>query len=82
MVVEIPRRAAERGDIRLMNTVRLAPPARTPIEQLLDAVLALSDDPRPANVERYLAASRTLEDSKPSRSGQRRRTRRTTQRAA
>jgi hypothetical protein len=65
-----------------MSTIRLAPPARTPIQELMDAVLALSDDPRPANVERYLAASRALEDSKPSRAGSGRRTRRPTQRAA
>jgi hypothetical protein len=35
-----------------------------------DAVLAFSDDPGPANLERYLAASRALEESR--RSGTRR----------
>ncbi len=29
-----------------------------------DAVLAFSDDPGPANLERYLAASRALEESR------------------
>jgi hypothetical protein len=33
------------------------------IREFVDAVLALSDDPGHANLERYLAASRELEDS-------------------
>jgi hypothetical protein len=33
------------------------------VRRFVDAVLALSDDPRPDNVERYLLASRALEDS-------------------
>jgi hypothetical protein len=33
------------------------------IREFVDAVLALSDDPGPANLERYLAASRELEES-------------------
>jgi hypothetical protein len=32
-----------------------------------DAVLAFSDDPGPANLERYLAASRALEESRRAR---------------
>ena len=31
--------------------------------EFVDAVLALSDDPGPANLERYLAASRELDES-------------------
>jgi len=34
------------------------------VRRFVDAVLALSDDPRPDNVERYLVASRALEDSR------------------
>jgi hypothetical protein len=34
------------------------------IREMVDAVVALSEDPRPANVARYLAASRALEDSR------------------
>jgi hypothetical protein len=33
------------------------------IREFVDAVLALSDDPGHANLERYLAASRELEES-------------------
>jgi hypothetical protein len=33
------------------------------IRAFVDAVLALSDDPEPENVERYLVASHALEDS-------------------
>jgi hypothetical protein len=34
------------------------------LRRFVDAVLALSDDPQPENVERYLVASRALEDSR------------------
>jgi len=34
------------------------------LRQFVDAVQAFSDDPGPANLERYLAASRALEESK------------------
>jgi hypothetical protein len=34
------------------------------VRRFIDAVLALSDDPKPENVEQYLAASRALEDSR------------------
>jgi hypothetical protein len=34
------------------------------VRTLVDAVRALSADPAPANVQRYLAASRALEDSR------------------
>jgi len=33
------------------------------IREFVDAVLALSDDPGPANLQRYLAVSRELEES-------------------
>ena len=38
--------------------------ARGAHRQFVDAVHAFSDDPGPANLERYLAASRALEESK------------------
>jgi lipoyl-dependent peroxiredoxin len=36
------------------------------LRQFVEAVLVLSDDPAPANLERYLAASQALEDLAPS----------------
>jgi hypothetical protein len=39
---------------------------------MVAAVVALSDDPGPTNVERYLTASRELEDSRPKLVGRRR----------
>jgi hypothetical protein len=44
------------------------PGTRRARRQFCDAVLAFSDDPGPANLVRYLAASRDLEKSK--RSGE------------
>jgi hypothetical protein len=41
-------------------------PAPT-VRSFIDAVLALSDNPRPENVERYLVASRALEDPRSKR---------------
>jgi hypothetical protein len=38
--------------------------ARRAVQEMLDAVHALSADPGPANVERYLASSQALEDSR------------------
>jgi len=40
--------------------------------QFVDAVLALSDDPRPANLDRYLAASRAVEEARAAARPQRR----------
>jgi len=34
------------------------------VEHFVDAVVAFSDDPGPANLERYLRASRSLEESR------------------
>lgn len=34
------------------------------VERFVEAVVAFSDDPGPANLERYLRASRSLEDSR------------------
>ena len=50
-----------------MSRAGLTPPERGALQDFVDAVLALSDNPEPANLERYLAASRSLEES---RSGQ------------
>jgi hypothetical protein len=41
----------------------LAPVERRVHEQFVQAVHAFSDDPGPANLARYLAASRALEES-------------------
>lgn len=51
-----------------MTRARLPQAERTALRQFVDAVLAFSKDPGPANLERYLAASRSLEESR--RSGQ------------
>ena len=47
-----------------MTETRLEPAAPRAIRQLVDAVVALCEDPGPDNLERYLAASRALEDSR------------------
>jgi hypothetical protein len=39
------------------------PPEPLAVRRFVEAVLALSDNPLPENVERYLVASRALEDS-------------------
>jgi hypothetical protein len=51
-----------------MTRAQLAPTERRAFRQFVDAVLAFADDPGPANLERYLAASRSLAESR--RSGQ------------
>ena len=43
---------------------RASGPERGVFSQFVDAVLAFSDDPRPANLERYLAASRAVEEAR------------------
>jgi hypothetical protein len=40
-----------------------SPSQRRAFREFTEAVLALSDDPGPVNLERYLAASRALEES-------------------
>jgi hypothetical protein len=52
-----------------MTETRLEPPAPTAVRQLVDAVVAFCEDPGPDNLERYLAASRALEDSRLQRAG-------------
>jgi len=43
---------------------RIADEGHGEVRTFIDAVLALLDDPRPENVERYLVASHELEDSR------------------
>jgi hypothetical protein len=50
-----------------MTRARLTRAERVAFRQFVDAVLAFSDDPGPANLERYLAASRSLEESRRAR---------------
>jgi hypothetical protein len=57
-----------------MTRLPLGAPAKTAMREFIDAVLALSDDPAPTNVGRYLAASQALEDSRPPRRKQARAT--------
>jgi hypothetical protein len=45
---------------------RPLPGERSAHRQFVDAVVAFSDDPGPENLERYLAASRLLEESRDS----------------
>lgn len=47
-----------------MTRGRPAPLEHAAIGAFMDAVRDLSEDPRPANVERYLAASVALEESR------------------
>jgi hypothetical protein len=51
---------------------RASGPERGVFSQFVDAVLALSDDPRPANLDRYLAASRAVEEARAAARPQRR----------
>jgi hypothetical protein len=55
---------------------QLAPVERSVHEQFVEAVHAFSDDPGPANLARYLAASRSLEESQARLNPRRRRTQR------
>jgi hypothetical protein len=50
-----------------MTRARPAPSERRALRLFGDAVLAFSDDPGPENLERYLATSRMLEESRRSR---------------
>jgi hypothetical protein len=43
------------------------------VERFVDAVVAFSDDPGPTNLERYLRASRSLEESRSRTVSQRKR---------
>ena len=47
-----------------MTRTELGPSQRSAVREFVDAVLALSDDPGPANLQRYLAVSRELEESR------------------
>jgi hypothetical protein len=47
-----------------MRPVDLPPPNPRALRRFVAAVLAVSEDPKPANVQRYLAASRALEESR------------------
>jgi hypothetical protein len=44
-----------------------APPKPAALQSFVEAVVALSDNPGPENLERYLAASRALDESRPAR---------------
>ena len=50
-----------------MTRGRPMAPEQGALEQFVDAVLTLSEDPGPATSERYLAASRELDESRRSR---------------
>ena len=50
-----------------MTRTRAATAERDSFREFVNAVLALSDDPEPTNVERYLEASRALEETQRSR---------------
>ncbi len=48
---------------RHQQLVQSATADRGALQQFVDAVLAFSDEPGQANLERYLAASRSLEEA-------------------
>jgi hypothetical protein len=50
--------------VKSMERDKLALATRRALHEMVDAVRSLSDDPSPANVERYLASSRALEGSR------------------
>ena len=47
-----------------MRRPKLPPPQPAAVQRLVEAVLHLSKDPDPTNVQRYLAMSRALEASR------------------
>jgi hypothetical protein len=47
-----------------MRRADFAAPEPSTVRRFVEAVLTLSDNPRQENVERYLVASRALEDSR------------------
>jgi hypothetical protein len=47
-----------------MTHPRLAPPEESALQDFVEAVLAFSDEPDPANLDRYLAASQSLDASR------------------
>jgi hypothetical protein len=55
-----------------MRRAKPEPPHPDAVRKMVAAVVALSEDPGATNVERYLAASRALEDSRPQRVRRRR----------
>jgi hypothetical protein len=55
-----------------MRRAKPEPPHPDAVRKMVAAVVALSEDPGPKNVGRYLAASRALEDSRPQRVRRRR----------
>jgi hypothetical protein len=50
--------------VRREHLHAVPPPKPPAVRAFVDAVLALSDDPAPGNVERYLIASRALDDAR------------------
>jgi hypothetical protein len=57
-----------------MTPARLVSAEQAAFRRFADAVRAVSDDPGPENVVRYLLASRALEESRPTPPRARRRT--------
>jgi hypothetical protein len=61
---DVRLRASEGAQMRLEHTdVTFPAPEPSAVGLFVEAVRALSDNPRPENVERYLVASRALEHS-------------------
>jgi hypothetical protein len=61
---DVRRDAREGAEVQLEYVDRRPPPKPAAARAFIEAVLALSDDPQRANVERYLRASHVLEDSR------------------
>jgi len=56
--------ACRNAIVNSMERDKVALARRSELQEMVDAVHSLSDDPSPANVERYLASSRALEGSR------------------
>jgi hypothetical protein len=52
-----------------MRRAGLGPAEQSAVREFVDAVHALSADPGPANLQRYLAVSRELDESRRPREG-------------
>jgi hypothetical protein len=58
------RDAREGAEVQFEHLDQPSAPKPAAVRAFVEAVLALSDDPQRANVERYLRASHVLEDSR------------------
>jgi hypothetical protein len=74
LTLAVQTRRGRSAIVNAMPRNQPAPPKPAALQSFVEAVVALSDDPGPDNLQRYLAASRELEESRPTRERARSRT--------